>query len=157
MLGDPRIINLYDKPRTPRPRSYSPPSLSESYATAVLLALLLTALVTGFFWLYEVIAHRGPPYVPSATFQPHHRQLPYLVAPEAPGPDMHSAAVKFATEDVRIGYEAMAAGVTPSKIRKFETSGRKKKIPARSAPAVVAESNRAVSQPSSLRVPFAGF
>jgi hypothetical protein len=72
--------------------------------------------MTGFFWLYDTLAHPATPHVPAfvpaleAKLVP--SRNPYLIAGEAPAPDMKSPLVAMANADVSTKAQAAAAPAT---------------------------------------------
>jgi len=100
MRRDPHIISLYDKPLyrrehliTCRPRD------RDNYGAVLAAFAAITMLTTGFFLIYDALAHREPPYVPeiSAAYPLSQR---FVTHEDAPSPDMGSPAIEFANADV---------------------------------------------------------
>jgi hypothetical protein len=118
---------------------------------------VLTLFVGSFFWLYDALAHRGPPYVPSAMTKLHHQEYSYLVVPEAPAPDMESAAVRFANADVAEGYRAMASADMPVSKSKREREREKRPVVIQSEPQMTRQSSRPYAQANISLVPYGGF
>jgi hypothetical protein len=133
--------------------------MSESWGTAVLLSFVLTLFVGSFFWIYDAVTHRGPPYVPSAMTKLHPHEYSYLVVPEAPAPDMESAAVRFANADVAEGYRAMASADMPLSKSKRERGREKRPVVVQREPQMTRQStqSRPYAQASFSRVPYGGF
>jgi hypothetical protein len=75
--------------------------------------LAIAVAMTGFFWLYDTIAHPAAPHVPAfvpaleAKLVP--SRNPYLIAGEAPAPDMKSPLVTLANADVTTRAQSAAA------------------------------------------------
>lgn len=80
------------------------------------MGLAIAIAMTGFFWLYDTVAHPATPHVPAfvpaleAKLVP--SRNPYLIAGEAPAPDMKSPLVTMANADVPTKAPAAAAPAT---------------------------------------------
>jgi len=67
MRRDPGIINLYDRPLYSRRSRVSHRDDPAGFGTNLLVCTAIVALTGGFFWLYDAVAHRQPPFVPALT------------------------------------------------------------------------------------------
>jgi hypothetical protein len=160
MRRDPKIINLYDRPLYPRPRFSAHREDRNEYGSALLACLAITVVIAGFFWIYDAIAHRGPPFVPvlSETVPAFRSRL----ANESPVPDMASPAVALANADVPEEQRAMAQATRPepdaTQSAKTAEPSPKKKPKIRVAKPVPPDAARGyASAPDFFRVPYGGF
>ena len=57
MVRDPRLINIYDKPRRRRALVACRTPASSDYGTAILASVAIVLATGAFFWLYDAVAH----------------------------------------------------------------------------------------------------
>jgi hypothetical protein len=164
MHRNPLILHLYDKPHCRRSYSCNP-TPSASVGSAVLACATIAVCVGVFFWVYDAIVHRGPPFVPvlaqEITAGPRSAvAATKLIPPEALAPDLHSPAVMFANADVPPDPEGVAAKepgtATPEQPKKAAPPPTKKQV--RAAKRLSPEAAQSfASAPGFFRVPFGGF
>lgn len=96
-----RHIILNNLPRNRPAYTTRPVAPSNDYGSRFALCALIAGAVGAFFWLYGAMAYHQTPWVPlPATASNSAFDRAGLVAPNAPAPDMRSAAIKFANADV---------------------------------------------------------
>jgi len=149
------LINLADKPLRTRPSFYSHHRTSSRDGFSRLSACaLILAITFACFWMYDLIAHRAPPYDPPRAHVIEYRS-DRLSAPEAVAPDMNSDAVRHANADVPAELPKPEQQPELKKAKHAAVAHRKKKVIAR-RPAEPAMQAFAWG-PRAFQVPFGGY
>lgn len=117
MLRDPRLINIYDKPRRRRALVACRTPASSDYGTAILASVTIVLATGAFFWLYDTVAHSRTSVAPLTHTVTRLRADVSRVPPEVPEPDMSAPEVRRAEADVppQLGRPAAAHATTDQK------------------------------------------
>jgi uncharacterized membrane protein len=101
MRRNPLLIDLIDKPMRTRPSfcSHHRTSSGDGVIRVCVCALILVMTVA-CFWIYDLIAHRGPSYAAPLRAHVVETRRDRHSTPAAIAPDMNSDAVRFANADV---------------------------------------------------------